>query len=602
MRVAGRPFRRRARGLIAEEPQAPRRRGRRVAILLAFGVAGLVLALYVADAVLASNRVPRGVTVASPAAGPVALGGQRPAVAERTLTAGLAEATRRPLQVRAQGRAFAVDPAVAGLSIDARATVGAARDRSWQPAAVLRRVLGLRTTVAPRVAAEPARLRAAVLTVAAAVDQPAQAGGIAFRGLVPVVTQPAAGERLDVAAAEAAIRSAYLRRTAPLTLPSRRGTPAVSAAQLQAALATLARPAVAAPVTLTAGGKSAVLPPSAIAAGLTITPDAAGQLHPYLNGPAVLAAAGSSARGLATPARDAKFTFVKGRPVLVPSQIGRRLDPSALSVAVLPVLARPAPRTVPVTLAATQPSLSTAAAGKLSIREKVSTFTTRHPCCRPRVTNIHRIADIVGGALVLPGKTFSLNGYVGPRDRARGFVSAPMISDGQFQDAVGGGVSQFSTTIFNAVFFGGFQDVQHKPHSYYISRYPAGRESTVSYPQPDFRFRNDSPYGVLIQTAYTGTSITVSFWSTKRYDITSASSGRYAYTYPSGTGYNTRPDCESSSGAPGFQIDVTRIFSRGGAVVKREKFHTRYLTQPRVVCGSPPAPDPAPTPTPAATP
>lgn len=164
-----------------------------------------------------------------------------------------------------------------------------------------------------------------------------------------------------------------------------------------------------------------------------------------------------------------------------------------------------------------------------------------------------------------------------------------MISDGEFRDSVGGGVSQFATTIFNAVFFGGLQDVAHKPHSYYISRYPAGRESTVSYPEPDFRFRNDSPYGVLIQTSYTPTSLTVSFWSTKRYDVTSASSARYAYTYPSGTTYNTRPDCEGSGGAPGFQIDVTRTFARDGAVLKRVKFHTRYLTQPRVVCGPPPA-------------
>ncbi|MEP6462788.1 MAG: hypothetical protein ABJC62_05090 [Frankiaceae bacterium] len=92
----------------------------------------------------------------------------------------------------------------------------------------------------------------------------------------------------------------------------------------------------------------------------------------------------------------------------------------------------------------------------------------------------------------------------------------------------------------------------------------------------------------LIHTAYTGTSITVSFWSTKRYDVSAVASKRYACTYPTGTTDNSRPDCEPSSGAAGFQIDVTRLFSQGGTVVKRQKFHTWYLTEPRVVCGSPP--------------
>lgn len=554
-----------------------------------FVAAALVAGLYVTDAVLASGRVPRGVTVSSPAGGEAALGGQGVALAARRVAATYADPARRGIPVRAVGRAFSIDPRTAGLSLDPAATVASARSRPLSPPSVLHRLLGRRTTIAPRIAVAPTALRAAVLRVAVSVTDPGQSGGISFRGLEPVVTSPSSAPRLDIEGAEQAIRSAYLRTVEPVELPARRGTPAVSAADLATALRTLARPAVAAPVTVTAAGGSAVIAPSAIAAGLTISPDASGRLHLALDGAAVLRAAGPAAGSLTVPPRDARFTIAKGRPVLASSRNGARLSPDALSAALLPVLSQPAPRRVAVALAATSPTLSTAAAGKLGIRQRVSTFTTHHPCCRARVTNIHRIADIVDGAVVLPGETFSLNGYVGKRDSARGFVSAPMISEGEFRNSVGGGVSQFATTIFNAVFFGGFQDVQHKPHSYYISRYPAGRESTVSYPQPDFRFRDDSPYGVLISTAYTDTSLTVSFWSTKRYEVSSSSSARYAYSYPSGTTYNTRPDCEASGGAPGFQIDVTRTFARSGDVVRAEKFHTRYLTEPRVVCGPEPA-------------
>ena len=82
------------------------------------------------------------------------------------------------------------------------------------------------------------------------------------------------------------------------------------------------------------------------------------------------------------------------------------------------------------------------------------------------------VAEEVDGALVMPGETFSLNTFTGPRGTAQGYVPANVISGGKLSTAVGGGISQFATTMFNAVFFAGLEDVYHKPHSFYISRYP----------------------------------------------------------------------------------------------------------------------------------
>ena len=81
--------------------------------------------------------------------------------------------------------------------------------------------------------------------------------------------------------------------------------------------------------------------------------------------------------------------------------------------------------------------------------------------------------------------------------------------------------------MFNAVFFSGLEDVFHKPHSYYISRYPAGREATVYDDSIDLQWRNDSDTGVYIDTAWTPGTITVTFYGTKRYEIQSISSDRY---------------------------------------------------------------------------
>ena len=320
--------------------------------------------------------------------------------------------------------------------------------------------------------------------------------------------------------------------------------------------------------------------------------DIDGELRPRLDARKVLASLATRGEAVERLPVDATFTVTSGKPVLVPSRDGRTMPAMELSSALLGVLADPAPRRTSVSLSVTPPRVTTERARTLGVREVIGAFTTHHPCCAPRVTNIHAIADIVDGYVVLPGETFSLNGVVGRRDTGRGFVQAPQILRGQFVKDVGGGVSQFATTIFNAVFFSGLKDIQHTPHSYYISRYPPGRESTVSYPQPDYRFEDDAPSGVLITTSYTGTSITVTFWGTKRFDVGSESGPR-TLVKPFGTEYVDRPDCTASKGAEGFDIVVTRVFRVGGRVVRREPFKTHYLPEPHFVCGPPPPGQPA---------
>lgn len=162
----------------------------------------------------------------------------------------------------------------------------------------------------------------------------------------------------------------------------------------------------------------------------------------------------------------------------------------------------------------------------LGIVEEVSTFTTTHPCCRNRVHNIHLMADEVRGVVIEPGERFSLNDHVGPRSTSRGYRLDHMIREGEFVDVAGGGVSQFATTLFNAAFFAGVNLAEFQPHSQYIPRYPLGREATISYGSIDLVIENDTDYGLLIDTSYTDTSITVSFWSTEHLEVETATSGR----------------------------------------------------------------------------
>jgi vancomycin resistance protein YoaR len=155
------------------------------------------------------------------------------------------------------------------------------------------------------------------------------------------------------------------------------------------------------------------------------------------------------------------------------------------------------------------PKRSVADLDKLNIHEPVGTFTTRHACCQPRVNNIHRIADLLNGTIVAPGETFSLNEYVGQRTVDNGFVPAPSIQDGEMVDSIGGGVSQFATTYYNAMMRAGYEILERQAHTYWFDRYPMGHEATLSWPKPDVVIRNDTQSGLLVLTSYTDTSITV---------------------------------------------------------------------------------------------
>lgn len=153
------------------------------------------------------------------------------------------------------------------------------------------------------------------------------------------------------------------------------------------------------------------------------------------------------------------------------------------------------------------------------VTEVVGEFTTSHSCCENRVVNIQTMADAVKGYYMIPGETLSLNDYIGPRTRENGYLPAGAIRGGYMTDEVGGGVSQFATTLFNAAYFAGLELDEYQSHTVYFSRYPFGREATLSMPAPDLVITNTTDYPVLIWPTYTPNSITVAMYSTDHIEV-----------------------------------------------------------------------------------
>ena len=287
---------------------------------------------------------------------------------------------------------------------------------------------------------------------------------------------------------------------------------------------------------------------------------------------------------------NASFDLQNGTPVVVPSQQGITCcGPTSPDLVKQALDAGETTAALEVTVV--EPEITTETAEGLGITQPVGGnhawrdggpttagpgFTTYHDCCAARVTNIHRMADIVRGTVVLPGETFSINDTVGQRTAAKGFVPAGAIAQGEHVDEIGGGVSQFATTTFNAAYFAGLDIPVYQAHSEYFSRYPLGREATMGYPNPDLQFTNDTPYGIMVWTSYTDTSLTVTLYST-----------------PHATGEQTGIS-ESMEGQCRI-VTTTRTVTWPDGRTENDTFRARYRPGPNLNCdGQPINPNPAP--------
>jgi vancomycin resistance protein YoaR len=571
---------------VSDAPFSYRTNDRRVVPWLLFGLVVLFGALYVACYWFTSDRIPRGTTVDG-----ISIGGMAPAAARARLQEGLDGRAAEPIRVVANGERATIQPAGAGLGVDVPATVAASGGgRSWDPVRMWEYFAG-GNDEQPVVTVDRAALDAAVARVADRVDVPATEGSVRFVGDQAVAKYPERGTVVDRAAAAKAVRAAFLTTSDAVDLPTAEAAPVVSKDAVSRAMDRFANPAMSGAVVITLGGEGVRLEPADFAPALSMK--AVGtELQPQLDAQALLARLTPKMGQIAEKPEDATFKIVGGKPVLVPAKTGVTFDPADVTAPFLDLVTKSgAERTLAVKSVPAQPELTTDAAKRLGINQQVSTFTTNFPYAEYRNQNLSRAAELVNGTLLQPGETFSLNDTVGERTAANGFTKGFIISDGVFKEDFGGGVSQVATTTFNAAFFAGLEDVEHKPHSFFIDRYPVGREATVAWGSVDLKFKNTTPYGVYVQasvdksTPSTQGAMHVSMYSTKYWDIKAEQSDRYNVTQPQ-TRRLSGAECVPNDGYGGFDIDVYRLFYRAGSdqLDHRETMHTRYTPSDTVVC------------------
>jgi vancomycin resistance protein YoaR len=548
--------------------------------------------LYLAGLLLTGGEIEAGTTVRG-----MDIGGLTHEEATRKLEQHLGAAGPRKLAVKVGDREGSVDPRQAGLAFDIGETLDRAASTGADPVSVIGGLFRSGGEIEPVVRVDEGKARAALGKLAKTLDQKVRDGAVSFADGRVEQTTPRAGYALNVDAAIGALRTPFLRGAADsvTVLPARETRPRVTAEEVRRAVREFAQPAMSAPVTLTAAGKRLTLTPTVLDEYLTMRPDDAGRLTPRLDSKGLRAAPAvtGALNGLPTTPQNARLGLEGDKAVVTAdARPGVEVTDKALGKAVLPLLTKSdgAARTGEVDTRQIQPEVTRENAARLGLTEKMSSFTVDFEPAAYRTTNVGRAVELINGSVVMPDETWSFNRTVGERTEANGFVDGIMIYDDQYAKAPGGGVSAVATTVFNAMFFAGVKPVEYGAHSFYIERYPEGREATVAWGSLDLRFTNDSGKAVYIQAESTDTSVTVTFLGTKKYDdITSVKGPRTDVRQPE-TKVSTAEQCVPQTPLEGFDVTVERVFHDDGREVRREPFRTHYTPRNEITCQESPSP------------
>lgn len=297
---------------------------------------------------------------------------------------------------------------------------------------------------------------------------------------------------------------------------------------------------------------------------------------------------------------DARFVFNDSNgqiEAISSSAVGREMDVEASIDAVNAALQR-GEHSVNLVVAEQQPAVSDQAFGAdLGIVELVATQTTYfYGSSEARIQNIVTASAQYHGLLIAPGETFSMGSVLGDVSLENGYAEALIIYGGRTIKGVGGGVCQVSTTLFRTVFFAGFPIVERYSHAYRVPYYEmdasghvdgqfAGMDATVYFPLVDFKFQNDTPHWMLMETYVDvgARTLTWKIYSTSDgRSVTWETTGPQNVVAPPETVFEENPELDANEikqvdyAAEGADVTVTRTVWRGGLVYFTDQFQTHY--------------------------
>lgn len=224
-----------------------------------------------------------------------------------------------------------------------------------------------------------------------------------------------------------------------------------------------------------------------------------------------------------------------------------------------------------------EPDVTTKDLGFEAFPDLLGSFSTKFSTSNyNRSTNIRIAASKIDGIVIMPEEIFSYNQTVGKRTTAAGFRTAAVYSGGEVTTGIGGGICQVSSTLYNAVLYANLDIVERQNHGFNPGYVAAGRDATVSWGSPDFKFQNNRSYPVKISASVNGGTINIEVYGLHMEDEPEVEIQSYITQYiPYKTITKEDPSLEAGdskvieSGSSGCRAVCYRILKRNGEVISK---------------------------------
>jgi vancomycin resistance protein YoaR len=448
----------------------------------------------------------------------------------------------------------------------------------------------------------------AINNLAAQINQPVREANISIEGTQVLVQNGQSGRVLDVPATLTAITNQIqTMQDGVVPLVVLQSDPIILSAEAQGEQA---RAALSEPLTLTlpvdASGQASSfqIQPSDLAPLLTFAKVENGSGSQYqiaVSKPLMSGWLNSMKSNLEATPENARFTFVDEThqlKLIQPAVIGRTVDVENSITAINQALQAGGHQAALSFTFTNPPATDQMTGADLGITGLVAEETTFFYGSSPeRVQNIKTAAARFHGLLVAPGATLSMADIVGDISPENDYVAALIISGDQTIKGVGGGVCQVSTTLFRTAFKAGFPIVERHPHAYRVGYYEqinsvgqhdpqlAGMDASIFVPLLDFKFTNDTPYWLLMETYFNPSynSLLWKFYSTSDgREVSQESTGLTNIVKSPDPVYRENPELPQGTkkqvdwAVEGADVTITRTVTRNGEVLYLDKFFTRY--------------------------
>lgn len=562
--------------------QTPQRRPWLVVLFILLGLA----VIYLAIGFLSGRVLTPGTTVAG-----VDIGSQSRTEAEGTLRSEFDERTDEKIKLTAGKPSAKLDPEKAGVGFDISATIDKVTGFSLKPTVLWDRLFG-DDEVAPVITIDDEKFADATSKASKSLEVEPVDAEVSYSKSTPKLKDGANGQSVDTDQMRKAIDDHWLRTEGALPVEASEVEPDITNAEAKKLVDGFAADAVSKNLSIHAKPAKDAGPdvqagdlkisPKIIAKTLTFNAKDS-KLVPVFDEEGLQKRVLAANKDVGRPAKDASFTIADGKPKVVKSESGIGIKKDELTTAVTDAIKGDTDKPT-VTLASVKPDFTTKDAKKADVSDAMSEFSTGYSSEPNRDTNLKVAAKKVSGTVVQPGEQFSLNEALGQRTAANGYKPAGVISDGQMKEDYGGGVSQISTTLFNAAIFAGFELDEHQAHSRYISRYPEGRESTLDWSSIDMKFTNTSKSPVVLDMSLSGGEVHAKVFGVKSLKVDSDASDRYNFS-SAGSQTESGDSCTPQSPKEGWSVKITRTMKdiKSGKTSK-DSFVTVYRPVNKVEC------------------